>query len=126
MTTETEEFATFAERTLRDDPNAFIANLPIDVLAALRNDDPSGVLYELVCQEMWPTFILWACKNEEICTRFTAATGMPFARNTKIEAITDYRNALMDQFVEWVTTEIYGIECAPAAYREKMARKGRL
>jgi hypothetical protein len=130
MTTATDDFATFAERTLRGDPNAFVANLPSDVLTTLRDDDPDGVLYELVCQEMWPTFILWSRNNEEICARFTTATGMPLARNTGIEVMVDrvtgYRNAVMDRFVEWVTFEIYGIECAPAAYRAKMATRGRL
>ncbi len=124
--TATSDFAAFAERTLRDNPAAFTAHLPP---GTLRDDDPDGVLYELVCQEMWPAFILWARDNAEICAEFTAATGMPLERSTGIAALVDkvtgYSDAVMDRFVEWATVEIYGIECAPAAYRAEIARRGR-
>lgn len=127
MTSATDDFATFAERSLRSDPKAFVANLPPDVLTALRDDDPNGVLYELVCQKMWPPFILWARENATICAQFAAATGMVLARTTGIEGLVDkvtgYRETVMDRFVEWVTLEIYGIESAPAAYRAKMAER---
>lgn len=111
------------------EPTDFLFGLSPETLATLRPDDPDGLLYEVVCQEMWPAFILWAVKNDEIRKAFTEATGFVLldAPRSPIEILVDkatgYCEDIMRRFVEWVTVEIYGIECAPALYREEYARR---
>lgn len=106
-------------------PVSLVADLPPGLL---RPDDPDGVLYEAVCQRMWPDFLLWAIGNKEIREEFTTATGLVISpARSPIEAMIDkatgYGADVAAWFIEWVTVEIYGIEAAPAAYRAELARR---
>ncbi len=48
----------------------------VDAKPVLRPDDPDGVLYEAVCDVMWPGFIHWAWSDAQVRKDFTAATGI--------------------------------------------------
>lgn len=76
----------------------------------------------------WVGFIQWAHRFPEIRARFTAETGLVLgAPCTSLEAMIDVvtgaRDSLLEQFVEWATREIWGLEYAPAKYREFLASR---
>lgn len=73
----------------------------------------------------WAGFVQWAAKQPDILERFEAETGMSFrppasGLEVMIDDATGYRNAVAERFVEWTTVEMWGLDEAPAAYRESL------
>jgi hypothetical protein len=78
----------------------------------------------------WRDFVMWAWSEPQMRKQFTKATGLKIEASTTpieaaIDAVTGARKSVMTQFVEWATREHWGLEHAPVAYREMLAKAQR-
>lgn len=76
----------------------------------------------------WRDFLLWAWNAPEMRAQFTAKTGLEIESvtapiNAAIDAATGAQGSVAKQFIEWATREHWGVEHAPAAYRQALADK---
>lgn len=76
----------------------------------------------------WHDFLLWAWNEPEMRAQFTAATGINIETvkapiNAAIDAATGANESLAARFIEWATREHWGLEHAPAAYRNAIPHK---
>jgi len=76
----------------------------------------------------WRDFLMWAWNTPEMRAQFTAKTGIEIRSVTApidaaIDDATGARTSLAAQFIEWATCAHWGVEHAPAAYREALADK---
>ena len=79
----------------------------------------------------WRDFLLWAWNEPEMRQQFAAKTGVDLGAvtspiNAAIDAATGLRESVAAQFIEWATREHWGLEHAPAAYRESLTPKEQL
>jgi hypothetical protein len=84
---------------------------------------------DIIMQASWAGCIQWAAGDESVITRFERETGKKFPRRARsgIERLVDGAAGFdpFDDFVEWVTRELFGWEDAPKAYRDAVeARSG--
>lgn len=73
----------------------------------------------------WRDFIMWAWNDPKMRDEFTATTGLKIPGvttpiNAAIDAATGARKIPAAKFIEWATREHWGLEQAPAAYRESL------
>jgi len=74
----------------------------------------------------WRDFLVWAWSEPEMRAQFTAKTGLEIQIVTApidaaIDAATGTHTSVAARFIEWATREHWGIEHAPATYREALA-----
>ena len=77
----------------------------------------------------WGDFLLWAWNDPAMRAQFTAKTGVEIQGvtspiNAAIDAATGARESVAARFIEWATCEHWGIEHAPVAYQQSIAKKG--
>jgi len=75
----------------------------------------------------WRDFLLWAWSEPQMRAQFTVATGLEIQSvtapiNAAIDAATGAREGLAARFIEWATREHWGVEHAPKAYQESLAK----
>lgn len=73
----------------------------------------------------WRDFLIWAWSSADMRAEFTAKTGLVIETvtapiNAAIDAATGTRESLAAHFIEWATREHWGLEYAPAAYRQNL------
>lgn len=78
----------------------------------------------------WADFIKWAAKSPEYVALYNAETGSnynPFEQLSPIEAAIDKATGFAEEsafaFARWVTEHDWGMEYAPAAFREDCQRR---
>ena len=76
----------------------------------------------------WRDFLLWAWNEPEMRQLFAAKTGVDLGTatspiNAAIDAATGVRESVAAQFIEWATREHWGLEHAPAAYKQSLDPK---
>jgi hypothetical protein len=77
----------------------------------------------------WRDFILFAFAEEDIRIAFTRATGvpLPLPAATPVQAMVDAATGaggdVLEQFVEWVTRNLWGIDEAPVAYQQHLKHR---
>lgn len=77
---------------------------------------------------MWGSFLTWAYDDADTRAAFTAATGVVLteprdAITRLIDEATGYRSSVLERFVEWATETMWGLEYAPKAYQEALAKR---
>ena len=78
---------------------------------------------------MWGSFLRWALSEPKMVEAFERETGhtFPAAPKSAIEAMVDEATGrmggTMEAFVEWATVNQWGLDEAPASYREHLAKK---
>jgi hypothetical protein len=75
----------------------------------------------------WRNFLLWAWSEPQMRDQFTAATDIEIQSvaapiGAAIDAVTGARESLAARFIEWVTREHWGVEHAPRAYQQSLAK----
>ncbi|HSX23409.1 MAG TPA: hypothetical protein VLE97_11600 [Gaiellaceae bacterium] len=78
----------------------------------------------------WRDFLVWAWNEPEMRAQFSAATGVQIESvkapiNAAIDAATGASESLAARFIEWATREHWGVEHAPRAYQDSLAKKPR-
>lgn len=74
----------------------------------------------------WRDFIVWAQTQKDVVAQFNAETGRRYlAPRSLLDALIDqasgHETKEAEAFVEWVTVNLWGLDEAPAAYRERLA-----
>lgn len=77
----------------------------------------------------WRDFLVWAWNEPEMRAQFAAATGVEIQTITApidaaIDAATGATKSVASRFIEWATREHWGVDHAPKAYQESLARAG--
>jgi len=84
---------------------------------------------EIIMEMSWAGCIRWASGDAAVIARYEQETGKKFPRGGRsgIERLVDDATGHnpYDDFVEWVTRELFGIDDAPKAYREALAKRKR-
>jgi len=75
----------------------------------------------------WRDFLLWAWREPQMREQFTAVTGVEIRSvatpiDVAIDAATGARESLASRFIEWATRAHWGLEHAPRAYQESLAK----
>ena len=81
-------------------------------------------------QVMWGCFLLWAYDDADTHAAFSAATGLVLTEPRDaiarlVDNATGYRASVLDRYVEWVTETLWGLEFAPKAYQDELAKRRR-
>jgi len=89
----------------------------------------SDAAQDIILEAAWAGCIWWAASDKHVIAKFERDTGKKFPRGQRsgIERLVDDATGHnpFDEFVEWVTVELFGLESAPKAYREHLAKRAR-